>query len=141
MRLWAVFSDQHTEVDISGDRDGLRALAAAAARDDSMELALDDPPPEWQEKSHPLKSISVAPRHSGDARICFGRNGAALVMSGSSEELGRIVGGSIARLADGPATENGVLRHVHLGPTSDPDRRFYSPDSISLVVGFADAGG
>jgi hypothetical protein len=62
-------------------------------------------------------------------------------MSGSSEELARIVGGSIARLADGPATENGVLRHVHLDPTSDPDRRFYSPDSISLVVGFADVEG
>jgi len=138
VRLWAVYSDRHTEVDINGDRDGLRALAAAAAQVDPLELALDDPPVEWQESSHPLKSIRVAPGESGDARVCFGRDGSALVMSGSSEELARIVGGSITFLAEGPAIQNGILSHVHLDPTSDPERRFYSPDSISLVVGFGD---
>jgi hypothetical protein len=55
VKLWAVYSDQHTEVDISGDRDGLRALAAAVAQDESMELALGDPPPEWQETEPPIE--------------------------------------------------------------------------------------
>jgi len=134
VRLWAVYSDHHTEVDISGDRDGLLALAAAAAQVDPLELALDDPPAEWQERSNPLTSIRVAPGESRDARICFGLDGSALVMSGSSEELARIVGGSITSLAQGPAIQHGVRRHVHLDPTSDPERRFYSADSASLVV-------
>jgi hypothetical protein len=136
VRLWAVYSDRHTEIDIFGDRDGLRALAAAAAQVEPLELALDDPPAEWQEEGRPLTSIRVAPGDGRDARICFEREGSALVMSGSSEELARIVGGAITSLAAGPASQNRVSSHVHLDPTSDPDRRFYSPDSGSLVVGF-----
>jgi hypothetical protein len=29
-----------------------------------------------------------------------------------------------------------VGSHVHLDPTSDPERQYYAPDSSSIVVGF-----
>jgi hypothetical protein len=134
--LWAVYSDHHTEVDIGGDRDGLDAFASAAARGERLEVVLDDPPAEWERESHRLTTIRMAPGESEDARIYFAREGSVLVMSGSSEELARIVGGSINSLAQGPAIQNGVASHVHLDPTSDPERQYFSQDSISLVVTF-----
>jgi hypothetical protein len=60
----------------------------------------------------------------------------AFVISGSSRELARIVGGSIGRLADGPERKSGIPSHLHRDPTSDPDQQFYSPGSGSLTVGF-----
>jgi hypothetical protein len=139
VRLWATYSKDHPEVDIYGDHEGLLALANTAAQPDLLELALDDPPPQWQKSNHPLRSIRVAPRELGDTRIYFAREGSAFVMSGSADELARIVAESIASLAGGPAKRSGVGSHVHLDPTSDPDRQFYAPDSISVVVGFADS--
>ena len=137
MRLWAVYSDGHTEVDAYGDRDGLRAPANAVSQADPLELALDEPPVAWQEHGHPLESIHVEPSEEGDPRICFGREGSVFIISGSNHELARIVGGSISRLADGPEMKNGIPSHLHLDPTSDPERRFYSPDSGSLIAGFS----
>lgn len=140
MRLWAIYSDAHTEVDIFGDREGLRALATAATQLDRIDLPLDTPPLDDDEHHHPLESIRIEPHVGEDPRICFRRAGATLLLSGSSGELARIVGGSIGRLAEGPETKNGIGSHLHLDPTSDPERRFYLPDSASAVVGFTGPG-
>jgi hypothetical protein len=140
MILWATYSDLHTQVDISGDREGLRALAVALSQPDANKIALDEPPiepPLAITGSHPMESISIEPNDGGDPRIRFGREGTTLVISGSSQELSRIVGGSIGDVAEGPETKGGVGSHVHLDPTSDPERRYYAPDSSSIVVGFA----
>lgn len=83
-----------------------------------------------------MESISIKPNDGGDPRIRFGREGTTLVVSGSCGELSRIVAGPIGRVADGPETKSGVGSHVHLDPTSDPERRYYAPDSSSIVVGF-----
>lgn len=138
MRLWAVYSDDHTEVDIGGDREGLRALASAVRLADPVELALDAPPAELLGGSHQLHCVRVRPVDSEDGRICFRREGSALVVSGKREELSRIVGHAVTNIAEGPPKRNGVGSHVHLDPTSDPDRRFYAPDSGSVVVMYAD---
>jgi hypothetical protein len=131
MKLWAIYSDSHPEVDIYGDRDGLRLLASAMSQADRSELPLDAVPLKWQEFGYAVTLIRVEPSEAADPRICFGRDGSVWVVSGSSRELSRIVGSSISNLADGPQRS-----HLHLDPTSDPDRRFYSPNSGSVVVGF-----
>ena len=142
MLLWATYSDLHAEVDVSGDREGLRALAVALSQPSANEIALDEPPIALDEphfaitESHPMESISIEPNDGGDPRIRFKREGATLVTSGSSQELSRIVGGAIGDVAAGPETKSGVRSHVHLDPTSDPERRYYAPDSSSIVVGF-----
>src|SRR5829696_9382815 len=135
VKLWAIYSDAHTEVDIYGDREGLRTLAAAASQADGLELPLNEPPVARLEFGHPVGSIRVAPSEAGDPRICFGRDGSVWVLSGNTHELSRIVASSIAHLADGPETQNGVGSHLHLDPTSDLERQFYRPDSGSVVVG------
>jgi hypothetical protein len=137
MTLWAVFSDRHTEVDIAGDRTGLRALASAVSSSDVCRLDLDEPHPNWlvATSAHPLASILVEPSDHPSARIVFSRDGEALVISGRSDELERIVGGAITQLGRGPLRINTVGAHVHLDPTSDPEHRYYGLDSISLVVG------
>jgi hypothetical protein len=138
MRLWAVYSDDHAEVDIGGDREGLRALASAVRLADPVELALDAPPAELAGDSHQLHCVRVRPVDSKDGRICFRRDGSVLVVSGKSEELSRIVGHAVADIAEGPPKRTGVGSHVHLDPTSDPERRYYAPNSGSLVVMYAD---
>lgn len=129
--LWGIYSDAHTEVDIGGNRDGLQALAKALSGN-FIDLKLDEPPTEWASGNHALRAIESAPEP--DARLCFTRNSEILVLSGRQTELVRIVGGAVSRLASGPSRINGVGAHVHLDPTSDPDHRWYSPESISLVV-------
>jgi hypothetical protein len=136
--LWAVYSDRHTEVSIGGDRDGLRALATAVARGEPDALNLDDPPMAWQEAERSLRAIHVQPKATTAARIRFQRGGQVLIISGQAGELARILGRSITQLADGPAKINTVAAHLHLDPTSDPERRVYAPDSISLVIEFAE---
>lgn len=135
MLLWATYSDLHTEVDVSGDREGLRALAVALSQPNANEIALDEPPFAITE-SHPMESISIEPNDGEDPRIRFRRKGTTLVISGSSQELSQIVGGPIGDVAAGPETKSGVGSHVHFDPTSDPERRYYAPDSSSIVVGF-----
>jgi hypothetical protein len=130
MLLCATYSDLHTEVDISGDLEGLRALAVALAQPSANEIALDEPPIGLHEphfaitESRPMESISIEPNDVGDPRIRFRREGTTLVISGSSQELSRIVGGAIGDVAAGPGTKSGVGSHVHLDPTSDPERRY-----------------
>jgi hypothetical protein len=136
MALWAVFSDRHTEVDIAGDRAGLRALASAASGGVPCTLGLDQPHPNWlvAVSAHPLVAIRVEPCGLPGARIVFRREAEVLVISGRPDGLAGI-GGAIAELASGPLRINTVGAHVHLDPTSDPERQFYGEDSISLVVG------
>ena len=128
-----MYSDEHPEVDVYGDRDGLLALANATRQSDALELALDEPPTAWQGSTHPLLSIKVTPTTTGDTRISFARVRLTFVICGSSNELARVIGASIASLADGPAKTNGVGSHLHLDPTSDPDKQVYAPDSISAI--------
>lgn len=139
MKLWAAFSDQHSEVDVGGDREGLRALAHALRQNHPLELVLDAPPKKWHAEAHALRFVRLRPDQSEDAHICFGRDDAALVVSGKQEELARIVANAVAQVAEGPPTKNGVGSHVHLDPTSDPERRYYTRDSGSLVVAFDDS--
>jgi hypothetical protein len=136
VKLWAIYSDAHAEIDVYGDRDGLRALPAAASQGNRLELPLDEPPVGWNELGRTVRVIRVDPNQTGDPRICFRRDGSVFVLSGSNRELSRIVGSSTSELADGPEKQNGVGSHLHLDPTSDPERQFYCPDSGSVVVGF-----
>jgi hypothetical protein len=142
MLLWATYSDLHTEVSVWGDREGLRALVVALSQPNPNEITLDQPPIALDEppyaitQSHPMESISVAPDDGGDARIRLRRDGTTLVISGSSQELARILGGAVGDVASGPETKSGVGSHVHFDPTSDPERQYYAPDSSSIVVGF-----
>ena len=140
MSLYATYSDLHTEVDISGDAEGLRALAVALTQPNPIEIALDEPPdepPPANSESHPMESISIEPNDGGDRRIRFRRERATLVISGSSQELSRIVASAIGDVAAGAQTKGGAGSHVHFDPTSDPERRYYAPDSSSIVVGHA----
>jgi hypothetical protein len=138
VKLWAVCSDQHSEIDVGGDREGLQALAHALRQTNPLELVLDAPPKKWQGETHALRFVRLRPVQSEDARICFERDDAALVVSGKQEELARIVAEAVAEVAEGPAKKNGVGSHAHLDPTSDPERRYYAGDSGSLVVAFDD---
>ena len=140
MKLWALYSDDHSEVDVGGDRDGLRALAQSLRQDDPLELVLDNPPETWTGNWRALRFVRVQPVGSEDARICFERDEAALIISGKPDELARIVAHAVAQVAEGPATKNGVGSHVHLDPTSDPERRNYAADSGSLVIAFHAVG-
>jgi hypothetical protein len=135
--LWGFYSDVHPEVDITGDREGLRLLAAGIAGGDQLDVPLDRPPAARIGEDHPVNGIQVRPRQGSDGRICFVRSGDILVMAGSAGELAHIVGSAIRHLADGPSHHGPVASHVHLDPTSDPERQHYTPDSISLVIGFA----
>lgn len=136
MSLWAAYYE-YQEVAIDGDREGLHTLAAAVAGAQPRDLVLDDPPQSWLGGERALALIRIAPSEAGDPRISFVCDGSTLVMSGDGDELARIVGGAISDLADEPPTKNSVASHVHLDPTSDPEKRFYAPTSISLVVGHA----
>ena len=117
-------------------------MAVALSQPNANEIALDEPPVALDQpplaitESHPMESISIEPNDEGDPRIRFRREGTTLVISGSTEELSRIVGGAIGDVAAGPETKSGVGSHVHFDPTSDPERRYYAPDSSSIVVGF-----
>src|SRR4051812_6985430 len=82
--LWATYSDLHTEVSVSGDREGLHGLAVALSHPkvkkivlDEPPIALDEPPYEITE-SHAIGSISVEPDDRGDPRIRFTREGTTL---------------------------------------------------------------
>jgi hypothetical protein len=104
------------------------------------DVPLTDPPADWLDGAHhPLEAIRLQPSNTPAERIEFQRQHAVLVISGTHAELARIVGGSIDNLADAPyrMTEGSVPTHLHLDPTSDPERRWYSEKSISLVVNLA----
>src|SRR5215211_6581406 len=120
MRVWAIYSDHHTEVDVRGDQDGLRALAAALTSGQSKELTLENPPNSWRSgDEHVLDSIRLEPSQESETRIRFQRDALTLVVSGHSGELARIVGGAITGLADAPRRSTTWGAHVHLDPTSD----------------------
>jgi hypothetical protein len=138
MRLWGVYSDLHSEIELVGDRDGLRALATAAAQAAPLELALDEPRVRPQQDAHALHRIRLEPTDSDDSRIAIRREGATAVLSGNAAEVARIIGGSLAELAELPQKANGVWTHVHLDPTSDPERHYFAPGSGSLVVSYGD---
>ena len=135
MRLWAAYSE-YQEVSIAGDPEGLHALAAAVAGAQPQDLTLDDPPESWLDGESALTVIRIAPSAAGDPRISFALDGSTLVMSGDGDELARIVRGAISGLADLPPVTNSVVSHVHLDPTSDPEKH-YAPTSISLVISHA----
>ena len=70
--------------------------------------------------------------------IVLRREGAALVIEGGSE-VGRIFGGGISRLAEGPYRTSGVRTHIHLNPTTDPEHTIYSPEStVEVSVALSD---
>ena len=135
MTLWAVYSDRHPEVDVGGDRVGLLGLATALFGRIPNELNLDAPPTSLQ-TAPSLRAIRVKPNETPNSRIRFSRDGQALTISGRPDEMGRILAASITQLANGPSKINTVGAHLHLDPTSDPERSIYTPDSISLVVQF-----
>lgn len=97
---------------------------------------LDIPPEPWTGTWRALRCVQVQPVESEDVGICFERDETTLLISGRPNELARIVAHAVAQVAEGPATKNGVGSHVHLDPTSDPERRIYATDSGSIVVGF-----
>jgi hypothetical protein len=70
--LWAIYSDQHAEVDVGGDRAGLLGLATALARGITDDLNLDAPPPSWQ-TAPVLRAIPVKPNETPDSLIRFYR--------------------------------------------------------------------
>ena len=139
MRLWGTYHD-YPEIDIVGDRDGLRVLAGAGKQAQQLTLSLDEPPLAFREFGDALDAVRIEPDDLGDPRICYRRSGKALIVSGSSGEIARLFGGNIDRLAAGPESKNGIPSHLHLDPTSDPERRYYAPDSAALVVGFPASG-
>ena len=54
-------------------------------------------------------------------------------------EVGRIFGGGISRLAEGPYRTSGVRTHIHLNPTTDPEHTIYSPEStVEVSVALSD---
>jgi hypothetical protein len=132
--LWGIYSDAHDEVDLGGDREGLRRLAQRFDHGDADEPVLDDPPSSWREGAHALRSIRFEP--NAVSLILVRREDRSLVISGPQAELTRIFGGSIAQLADAPhrVAQGSVPTHLHLDPTSDPENRVYSPASIALTV-------
>jgi hypothetical protein len=136
VNLWATYHGV-PEVTLDGDREGLRALVTAVGQPDELVLPLDEPPSALGGQQ--LESVRIEPSVGEDPRIRFSLRDSALIFSGSSEELARIVGRAISELAEAPESKHGVTAHVHLDPTSDPERRYYSPDSLALVVGFAPA--
>jgi hypothetical protein len=86
-------------------------------------------------ETHALQAIRLAPTDDPTHPILFRRDGGILVMAGQRSELARIVGGAIKNLAQSAwDTKGSVTKHVHLDPTSDPEHRWYSSESISLVV-------
>jgi hypothetical protein len=133
--LWAIYSDGHAEVDVIGDREGLHLLAEALASHRLSDLTLGEPPRSWQASGYkPLDGIRIEPSPEPGRLIRFQRDRLVLVVSGSTDELSRIISGPVAELAYGPATTNGVGSHLHLDPTSDPEGRYYAPGSASLVI-------
>jgi hypothetical protein len=140
MKIWGIYSDAHPELDLGGERQGLRELAERIISAHVGDVVLDAPPADWEDGTHALHTIRLAPSDDPADRIEFRREGTVLVVAGGSAELARIVGGSINNLADSPyrVTEGSVPTHLHLDPTSDPERRTYSAESLSLTVHLAD---
>jgi len=137
VRLWAVYDAVHADADVVGDREGLRALAVAVSQAEALDIVLDAAPDEWVQHGLPLDSIRIEPRDEGECRIAFSAAESTLLIAGAPAELTRIIGSPLTTLASGPESKNGVRAHVHLDPTTDPEGRYYAPESASLVVGFA----
>jgi hypothetical protein len=129
--LWGIYSDVYSEVNLGGDVVGLRQLAEAIVNARTDDLVLANAPPGWLEGTRPLDGLPLSPTADSTDRIRFSRDGSILLITGQQSELGRILAGPIAELA-GAKPRPG--RHIHFDPTSDPDKRWYAPDSISIVV-------
>jgi hypothetical protein len=117
----------------------VRGLAAALTDWSHRTLALDRPPPSWLgEDSAALEEIRCVPTDDPAGLIVLRREGAALVIEGGSE-VGRIIGGGIAGLAQEPYRTSGVRTHMHLDPTTDPEHSYYSAEStIEVSVALSD---
>jgi hypothetical protein len=134
--LCAAWWDTHPEIDVTGDHDGLRALANLVSLGQGADLILDPVPSAWGTVAHSLLRVRTQPSDSPDARISFMHVDDDLLISGAAGELSRIVAGPISQLANGPSHINGVLAHVHLDPATDSEGLSYLPESTSIVVGF-----
>jgi hypothetical protein len=139
MGIWGIYAERHGGVDLGGDRTSLRDFAAALIDWSHKTLVLDSPPARWIDEDWPaLREIRCVPADDPEGRICLRRDGAVLVIEGGSE-VGRIIGGSIALLAEEPYYTNSVRTHAHFDPTTDPDHRYYSPEStIEISVSLSD---
>src|SRR5262249_25639322 len=118
VRLWATHDAGREDVDVAGDREGLRALAAAASQAEPLDLILDAPPGGWEDRGRPLEATRIKPPDRGDPQISFPTIEPALWIAGAPAAVMRIVGGSLTMLAEGPGSRNGVPSHVHLDPTT-----------------------
>jgi hypothetical protein len=133
--VWGIYSDIHSEVDLAGDTDGLLQFAELLADGRADDLRLGDAPTDWLEGTHPLQAVRLEPTSDPANRIRLKRDGAVLRIAGHHGELARILAGPIRELAkEEPSPETRLWRHVHFDPTSDPEKRWYAPDSISIVV-------
>jgi hypothetical protein len=137
--IWGIYTERHAGVDIGGNRASLRHLASEVMGWSNKTLMLEAPPPTWvAEDWAALEEIRCVPTDDPEGRICLRRDGAALVIEGGSE-VPRIIGGSIASLAEEPYSTNTVRTHIHLDPTTDPEHRYYSAEStIEVSVTLSD---
>jgi len=117
----------------------VRELAETIETGAVRDLPLDSAPARWlRADALALDAIGLIPSDDPADLIVFERQGALLVVSGFAAELRRIVAGSIRDLADEPYKTNSVGTHLHLDPTSDPEHRWYSASSASLVIGLSE---
>jgi hypothetical protein len=137
--MWGIYTERHAGIDLGGDRASMRDLAAALTEWSDKTIVLESPPGTWvAEDWAALEEIRCVPTDDPEGRICLRRDGAALVIQGGSE-VPRIIGGSIANLAEEPYFTNSVRTHAHLDPTTDPEHRYYSAEStIEVSVTLSD---
>lgn len=107
MRLWGCHSARHAEVDIAGDRDGLRHLARLIRGGTTAVTSLDRPPSSWtKDEGRPLDALRLTPVDG--QRLSFRREKATLVVSGERSELARIVASAIDQLVELPYRTSSV---------------------------------
>lgn len=138
MTLWGIYFDHHSEIDLAGDSAGLHQLADLIVNGQANDLLLGDAPADSSGGTPALHALRLAPISDRTDRIRFSRDGAVLVIAGQQNELERILAGPIRDLAEGePSRETRLRRHVHFDPTSDPEKRTFAPESISIVISLA----
>jgi hypothetical protein len=128
--LWATFSNEHGGVDISGDRESLRALAHELGQGADLEVELAEPPSEhvvsgWRA----AKAIRIVRSSHPTTLITLRRVDQIVEISGPASELEAILAGPIRELAEMPFEMSGVGTHLHVDPATDPDHAVFSPES------------
>lgn len=134
--IWGIYSDIHPEVDLAADDAGLLQLADLIEAGGADDLPLGEAPTDQLARTHPFNALRLSPTSEMTAKLRFRRDGSVLLIAGERNELARILAAPIRALAEGPEpnAQTRLLRHVHFDPTSDPEKRWYAADSISIVI-------